>query len=161
MPMAAGAAPHADATRPGGERELPLAAMWFLRERVSLNLVPLRVLIVDDSPRFLHAARALLEHERLEVVGDASTSAEALRKVLELDPDVALVDVALGRESGLELARRLAVAGRRAVPVILISTRDEDDLADLIADCPSLGFVPKSELSADAIHRLLAAGRPE
>jgi DNA-binding NarL/FixJ family response regulator len=119
----------------------------------------LRVLIVDDNVVFLHAARALLEHERLEVVGDASTSADALRQVGALCPDVALVDVALGEESGLELARRLAGTGGQPVPVILISARAEDDLADLIADCPALGFVTKSELSAKAIHRLLAGGR--
>jgi DNA-binding NarL/FixJ family response regulator len=100
----------------------------------------------------------MLEYECLDVVGEASASADALRQADELDPDVVLVDVALGAESGLDLARRLA-ATDRPVPVILISTRAEDDLADLIADCPVLGFVPKSELSADALYRLLAGRR--
>jgi len=56
----------------------------------------LRCLIVDDSRRFLEAARSLLEREGIAVVGVASTSAEALRRAEELKPDVALVDVDLG-----------------------------------------------------------------
>jgi CheY-like chemotaxis protein len=120
----------------------------------------LRVLLVDDSATFLDAARSLLERERLEVVGDACNTAEALQKADELSPDVVLVDVALGRESGLELARRLAASDAgQSIPVILISTRAEEDLADLIAGCPALGFVAKSELSAASIQRVLASAR--
>jgi CheY-like chemotaxis protein len=72
----------------------------------------LRCLIVDDSPRFLDAARGLLERQGLTVVGVASNSAEALQRVEELRPDVTLLDIDLGGESGLELARRLHQAGR-------------------------------------------------
>jgi CheY-like chemotaxis protein len=71
---------------------------------------------------------------------------------------VVLVDVSLGHESGLELTHRLAGSGAsRSVPVILISTRSEEDLADLIAGCPILGFIPKSDLGAAGIERLLRA----
>jgi CheY-like chemotaxis protein len=67
----------------------------------------LRCLIIDDSPRFLDAARGLLERQGVTVVGVASTSAEALQRVEELRPDVTLLDIDLGGESGLDLARRL------------------------------------------------------
>jgi DNA-binding NarL/FixJ family response regulator len=114
------------------------------------------VLIVDDNRLFLDAARALLEREGLRVVGVAASSAEALRRAGELRPDVALVDISLGSESGLELARRLAGnRGGGAPAVILISTHSEADFADLIADSPAAGFVPKPELSADAILRIV------
>jgi DNA-binding NarL/FixJ family response regulator len=117
----------------------------------------LRCLIVDDSPRFLDAARGLLEGQGVTVVGQASSSAEALRRAEELRPDVTLLDIDLGGESGLELARRLQYqAGPAPAPVILISTHAEQDYAELIAASPAIGFLPKTALSADAIRDLLA-----
>jgi DNA-binding NarL/FixJ family response regulator len=116
----------------------------------------LGVLIVDDNSLFLDAARGLLEREGMHVVGVASTSAEGLRHARELGPDVVLVDIMLGGESGFELARRLAEADRGAMPaVILISTYSQVDFADLIAESPAAGFLPKSELSADGIRRIV------
>ena len=118
---------------------------------------PMRCLIVDDSPRFLAAARGLLERQGVVVVGVASSSAEALQRVKELRPDVTLLDIDLGGESGLELARRLhGLASTAATPVILISTHAEQDYAELIAASPAIGFLPKTALSAAAIHDLLA-----
>ena len=109
----------------------------------------LRCLIVDDSPRFLDAARGLLERESVTVVGVASTSAEALRSVQELRPDVTLLDIDLGGESGFELAGRLhRNAGLPPSRMILISTHAEVDYADLIAASPVAGFLSKSALSA-------------
>ena len=116
----------------------------------------LRCLIVDDSSRFLDAARGLLEGQGVTVVGVASTSAEALVRVEELRPDVTLLNIDLGGESGLELARRLhGRAGPAPAPVILISTHAEQDYAELIAASPAIGFLPKTAVSADAIRELL------
>jgi DNA-binding NarL/FixJ family response regulator len=113
----------------------------------------LRCVIVDDSAPFLRAARALLEREGVTVVGVAYTGAEARRQVEELRPDVTLVDINLGGESGFELARRLTEDGLEAPPkVVLISTHAEADFADLIAESPAAGFVAKSDVSAEAIH---------
>jgi DNA-binding NarL/FixJ family response regulator len=73
-----------------------------------------------------------------------------------LSADVVLVDIALGAESGFELARRLLENGRDgSLKVILVSTYAEADFADLIAESPASGFLPKSELSAEAIRRVL------
>ena len=115
----------------------------------------LRCLIVDDSHRFLDAARGLLEGQGVMVVGQASSSAEALRRAEELRPDVTLLDIDLGGESGLELARRLHDQAGPA-PVILISTHAEQDYAELIAASPAIGFLSKTALSGDAIRDLLA-----
>jgi DNA-binding NarL/FixJ family response regulator len=115
----------------------------------------LRCLIVDDSPRFLDAARGLLELEGITVVGVASTGAEALTLVEELQPDIVLLDIELGAESGLEIARQLHRQAPAAPRVILISTHAEQDYRDLIAESPALGFVAKSALSARAIFDLL------
>jgi len=116
----------------------------------------LRCLIVDDSPRFLEAARGYLEREGIAVVGVASGIVQALQQVERLRPDVTLVDIDLAGESGFELARRLQqAAGPAPSPVILISTHAEDDFAELIAESPAVGFLSKADLSAAAIRGLL------
>jgi CheY-like chemotaxis protein len=122
--------------------------------------MPIRFLVVDDSKSFLEAARLLLEREGLTIAGVASSCAEALQKAEALRPDVILVDISLGEDSGFDVARRLVEDSRAGGPtVILISTHSEADFADLIADSPALGFLPKSELSASAIHRILEESR--
>jgi CheY-like chemotaxis protein len=118
--------------------------------------VALRCLIVDDNPGFLRAARALLEQEGVRIVGVASTSADAVRRAAELRPDVTLLDIDLGEDSGIELAQRL-LDDPDAHPghVILISAHAEEDVADLIEASPAVGFVGKPALCAAAIERLL------
>jgi two-component system, NarL family, nitrate/nitrite response regulator NarL len=120
--------------------------------------VPVRVLLVDDSPVFLDAAQKLLEREGLTVVGTASTSAAAIAATDELHPDVVLVDIFLGEESGIDLARRLVerTAGAAPVVVILISTEQEVEFAERIAASRARGFVSKSDLSAAAISLMLS-----
>ncbi|MDT5213257.1 MAG: hypothetical protein QOK18_1496 [Mycobacterium sp.] len=117
----------------------------------------MRCVIVDDSAAFIDAARRLLEHDGIAVVGVASTSAEALRCVQDLRPDVILVDVNLGEENGFELAEQIHRAGLPAPPpVVMISTDNEQDLAELIATSPAVGFVAKLGLSGGAVRDLLA-----
>jgi DNA-binding NarL/FixJ family response regulator len=124
-------------------------------------MAALGVLIVDDNWLFLEAARDRLEREGLRVVGVATTSAEALRRAEELRPDAVLVDVMLGGESGFELARRLATHHRDGGPaVILISTYSAADFAAPIAESPATGFLPKRELSADAIRQIVDGRGP-
>jgi DNA-binding NarL/FixJ family response regulator len=115
----------------------------------------LRCVLVDDNPGFLDAAANFLGHHGITVVGIASTIAEALSCVAELRPDVAVVDIDLGDECGFDLTEQLA-GGRTSAPVILISTHSEDEFADMISVSPAIGFVPKVELSPDALRRLLA-----
>ena len=118
--------------------------------------MPLRCLLVDDSDAFLEAARVLLQREGVTVVGVASNSAEALRQARALRPDVILVDVGLGDESGFDVARLLAKDGHGGgAQVILISARAETDYTELIAESPAAGFLAKSELSARGIGRIL------
>jgi DNA-binding NarL/FixJ family response regulator len=113
--------------------------------------VQIRCLIVDDNQPFLDAARLLLERQGVDVVGVARTSTEALRLEEELRPDVVLVDIRLGDESGFDLAPRLSST------VILISTHAQSEYAEQIAASPAAGFIPKAELSASAILGLAGA----
>jgi DNA-binding NarL/FixJ family response regulator len=123
--------------------------------------VALRCLIVDDQPSFCAAARELLEGQGLTVVGCATSSTEALRNVRELQPDVALVDIDLGPDSGFDLARRIVDEVDGNSPrVIIVSTHDEREFVTLIESSPAIGFLAKTELSAQRIYQLLdkAAG---
>jgi CheY-like chemotaxis protein len=122
--------------------------------------MPLRCLIVDDNVKFLEAARFLLDHEGLRVVGVASSSAEAVSQADELRPDLALIDIQLGEENGFELAERLSGNGGPRV-IIIISTHPRDEFDDVIAGGPAVGFVAKTELSRDAIHRVLSESGDE
>jgi DNA-binding NarL/FixJ family response regulator len=120
--------------------------------------MPIRCLIVDDNSSFRQEMSGLLEEQGIEVAGGAASGAEALQQIAELRPEVALIDIDLGGESGLALARRVNESPGRAVPdVILISTHDERAFAHLIERSPALGFLSKTELSAAAIRRMLAS----
>ena len=123
-----------------------------------LRPVPLRCLIVDDSEQFLGAATSSLGRNGIEIVGTAMTSVAALDQVAKLRPDVVLVDVGLGEESGFELTLQLVGAfPYLASRVVLISTRAEDDYGELVEASPAAGFVSKSELSATRGARSRAA----
>jgi DNA-binding NarL/FixJ family response regulator len=112
------------------------------------------VLIVDDHAGFRAQARRLLEFEGYRVVGEAGDAASALEAARELRPEVALVDVHLPDANGFELTVWLG-----AVPdppaVVLTSSRDGAGLEPCVSDSGARGFVPKSELSRDAIEELL------
>jgi DNA-binding NarL/FixJ family response regulator len=87
----------------------------------------------------------------MAVVGVATTGAEALRLDDELRPEVVLIDIRLGDESGFDLARQLSST------VILISTQAQSEYAEEIAASPAAGFIPKAQLSASSVLRLVGA----
>ena len=120
-------------------------------------LVPLSCLIVDDSEEFLASATRLLSLQGVRVVGQASSGSEALRLAEMLNPDVALVDVELGDEDGIELARRLTSCGL-STHVVLISLRDHDELTELMKGSGAGGFLRKDTLGAQAITDLIVQG---
>lgn len=115
----------------------------------------MRCLLVDDNMAYIDTARRVLDRGGVRVTGTASSIAEALLRASELRPDVVLVDIALGTENGFDLARRLAGGDAGGPAVIMVSSGTEDDYADAVADSPALGFLPKSELSADGIRGIL------
>jgi DNA-binding NarL/FixJ family response regulator len=116
--------------------------------------VKLRSLIVDDSETFLASARRLLESQSVEIVGTATSGAEALDLAVALSPDLALVDVELGEEDGVALAGELRSRSPET-RVILISTYGSDEMQDLISTSSAIGFLPKSRLGGDAVRALL------
>jgi two-component system, NarL family, nitrate/nitrite response regulator NarL len=82
--------------------------------------------------------------------------AEAVQQAERLRPNLVLVDISLGEESGIDLAQRLMDDGvADGATVVLISTRSADEVVDLIAESPAAGFLPKAELSASAIREIV------
>ncbi len=113
-----------------------------------------RVLIVDDHPSFRATARALLEAEGFDVVGEAEDGASALRAARSLHPELVLLDVQLPDTDGFAVAAALTANGS-APAVVLTSSRDADDFGELVAASGARGFVPKAELSGAALSALL------
>ena len=114
----------------------------------------LRCVIVDDDDGFFDVARVSLERGGMIVAGVAGNRATAVQCVAALRPDVVLIDIRLGEDSGFDVARDLSASGI-AAGLIMISSHAETDFADLIAEAPVVGFLPKTELSAAAIRRVL------
>jgi DNA-binding NarL/FixJ family response regulator len=137
-----------------------LPVMPYATESDNLNRVKLsdhRCLIVDDSAAFCAAARRVLEAAGMTVVGTASTLAAAVQAAQAMCPDLILVDIDLGDESGFDVVEALHAAQPEPCPaVILVSTHDEEDFADMVEASPAIGFLPKFELSADSLTRILA-----
>ena len=101
--------------------------------------------------------RALLEREGVAVVGVATNGQQTEWLARRFRPDVVLLDIHLGAESGFDLARRLVADARGAAPdVILMSTHDELEFLDLIDASPAVGFLGKRSVSVAAIEALLA-----
>jgi DNA-binding NarL/FixJ family response regulator len=112
------------------------------------------VVIVDDHPSFRASARALLEAEGFEVIGEASDGDGAFDAVRRLHPDVVLLDVQLPDRTGFDVAAQLTANGS-AINVVLVSSRDGSDYGPLVEQSGASGFVPKAELSGARIAALL------
>ncbi|MFN8122281.1 MAG: response regulator transcription factor [Thermoleophilia bacterium] len=113
------------------------------------------VLIVDDHAGFRDTARLLLETGGWRVVGEAGDGVQAIAAAREMRPDVVLVDVNLPGDDGFAVAR--AISGDPDPPaVVLTSSRDDAGYGALAGDAGARGFIPKLELSVDALRRLVA-----
>lgn len=112
------------------------------------------VLIVDDHEAFRTSARALLEADGFDVVGESSDGGGALRAVSELRPQVVLLDIQLPDMDGFAVASRLAQTIDPPA-VVLISSRDATGYGARLRATPSRGFIPKSELSGKTLAELI------
>lgn len=117
--------------------------------------MPPTVLIVDDHPSFRASARAILEAEGFQVVGEAEDGAAAIAAVGELHPEVLLLDVQLPDMTGFDVCDALCRLNGGPPRIVLVSSRDAADYGELIGSCGACGFVPKAELSGEAVAALL------
>ena len=112
------------------------------------------VLVVDDHPSFRKTARALLESEGFEVVGEAVDGATAIEAAKLLRPDVVLLDVYLPDIDGFDVVAELTRNGSPSA-IVLTSSHDARDFGKLVEGSGVRGFIPKAELSGAALSQLL------
>ena len=122
--------------------------------RAGATLDRMKVLIVDDHAGFRASARRMLEADGFEVVAEAASGAEALQAAEAWRPELVLLDVHLPDIQGFDVAERLQVNGSSPA-VVLTSSRDASDFGPLVERSGARGFVPKSELSGEALRRVL------
>jgi CheY-like chemotaxis protein len=110
--------------------------------------LPVRALLVDDSP-FMRAFLAIfLEDAGIEVVGTAADGCQALQSVAALKPDLVLMDVDMPRMNGIEATRSIKEAGQHSgdAPVIVIVTSEDTlECRSQAEDAGADGFVSKSD----------------
>jgi CheY-like chemotaxis protein len=117
--------------------------------------MPRRILIVDDHPSFRGMARALLESEGWTVVGEAADGGSAIEAAKALRPDAILLDVQLPDIDGFEVAALLSSQNGGSPAIVMTSSRDASDFGSLVEQSGARGFIPKAELSAEAVSALL------
>lgn len=140
----------------GAKRMTPhvLATVCGLVAGGTIGAVRATVLIVDDHDAFRASARALLEAEGFDVVGEAVDGAGAVEAVAALRPQIVLLDIMLPDLDGLIVAEQLAGADDPPV-VVLISSRDAAAYGPRLRQAPDRGFLPKSGLSGEALSALI------
>lgn len=119
----------------------------------------MRVLVVDDSEVFLAAAVPMVNAiPGAEVIGVASSGAEALRRVTELRPDLVLMDIGMPGMNGL-VAAAVIKAGLPPARVIMVTLHDLPAYRKLAADLGADGFVSKRQLLAELAPLIQALAR--
>jgi two-component system, NarL family, nitrate/nitrite response regulator NarL len=116
---------------------------------------PIRVLIVDDHRLFAEALEAILAAEsRIEIVGRARNGAEALEMVLDLNPDVVLMDISMPVMDGVEATRRIRDARPEACVLMLTGSNAVADV-DRSRDAGAAGYVTKDRIASEPVDAIV------
>ena len=120
---------------------------------------PSRIVLIDDHPIVRRGLAGLINDEAdLEVVGEASSVAEAFEMLESAHPDVALVDLSLGDGHGLELIKQVRANGW-SIKMLVVSMADEALYADRVLRAGASGYLRKDQATdhiIEAIRRILS-----
>lgn len=122
---------------------------------------PIKVLLADDHAMFRSGLRALLEGEsNIEVVDEASTGDEAVDKVLEIRPDVVVMDLSMPESDGLEATRRIAALDL-TTRVLVLTVHAEEEYLVPVVDAGGSGYLTKTSADRDLIEAIRVVARDE
>jgi DNA-binding NarL/FixJ family response regulator len=120
-----------------------------------------RILLVDDHDIVRLGLMTLLNDQPdMEVIGEASTAAEAVRQVEALAPDVVLMDIRLPGEGGIEATRQVTVNFTK-VKVVMLTSFADDELVMRAINAGAMGYVLKQVGNEELIRAIQAAARGE
>lgn len=108
-----------------------------------------RVLLADDSPSMLQAARRILEPE-FQVVGTVDDGRAVLEATKSLNPDVLILDISMGVMNGLEAARLVKRIGSTA-KIVFLTVHKDQDFVDEAFSAGAVGYVIKPRLGTDLV----------
>lgn len=121
--------------------------------------MPVRVVTVDDQPVFRHAARAIVDSTPgFTLVGESADGESALELVSETHPDIVILDVRMPGIDGIEVAERLRADDPDRI-IVLASSVDMTQLAELARECGASALVHKHWLTPRFLHGLWVAHR--
>lgn len=121
----------------------------------------IKILIVDDQSLFREALKTLLNSEpEFEIVGDASNGEEALRMVLQHNPDVILMDLRMPIMDGVESTRRIVQMNKNN-KVIILTTFDDDENVFEGLRAGAVGYLLKDVSSEKLTEAIRAASQGE
>ena len=109
----------------------------------------LRILLADDSPSMLQAARLILEPE-FQIVGTVHDGEAVLEAMQSLKPDILILDISMGLMNGLEAARLLTRIGSKAKIVFLTVHKDQEFVEEAFS-AGAMGYVIKPRLGTDLL----------
>ncbi len=122
---------------------------------------PIRILLADDHRMVRHGLRLMLDEEPdLQVVAEADDGAEAVRRAREPDVDLAVLDVAMPRLTGIQAARELT-AQRPDLRVLVLSMHDNEQFFFEALRAGASGYVLKSAAHDDLVAACRAVMRGE
>ena len=120
-----------------------------------------RVFLIDDYPPMRAGLRKLLEYEPdFEVCGEAGTIEDAVSGIVSAQPDVAVLDLILKGQNGIEVLDRLNRIGNKA-PVLILSMLPEHLNIRLLLDKGAKGYLMKSEPPEEILRALRVVLRGE
>ena len=113
--------------------------------------MPLKILLVDNNQLFLSAVRNLLDlMPEVDIVGEGHDGIEALSKAKELEPDLILLDIAMPKMTGLDVALHMQ-AWTLAPDILFLTMHDDVFYQDAARDLGAVGVVGKTDLVADLL----------